>query len=296
MIRAKVILLILVLSVSFAQVTSEHLYYGASSLGMAGSDVACQGGAWAIFNNPAGLAGQERNSVVLGSESLYGLSYFKHTLAGFQIGLPFVGTIGISVEDFSTDYKSRSLAHETATGFYQGITLQADRNSTLFFGYGIRLQMVDYGQSAGPSGDGSDGRDLGSHQAVGLDAGLLASLQERIRFGAKVTNINHPQLGEANAAVDLPRRIQIGMAYSPYNLVWTTAALSRSMEYPTQIHAGMDYEILPSLHLRAGVQSNPNRFGAGFSLKWEILHIDYGFLTHPVLPLTQQLSLEIQWL
>ena len=126
MIRAKVILLILVLSVSFAQVTSEHLYYGASSLGMAGSDVACQGGAWAIFNNPAGLAGQERNSVVLGSESLYGLSYFKHTLAGFQVGLPFLGTIGISVEDFSTDYKSRSLAHETATGFYQGITLQAE--------------------------------------------------------------------------------------------------------------------------------------------------------------------------
>jgi|TARA_B100000315_G_scaffold253914_1_gene293787 hypothetical protein len=290
----RIIIIFILLSFATAQVTTEHLFMGAPSMSVAGSDIARSEQSWSMFVNPASLAEHKNKSVVVGSESIFGLSFFAHSMAAFQFNLPMMRNLGISIEDFSTTYQGNSLTHEIAIGLSQGLKLQADRNSTLLMGYTLKAYSVDYGQSAGPTGDGSDGRELGSHNAFGLDVGLLATLRDRIRFGAKVTNINHPQLGEANTAVYLPRRMQIGLAYSPYDLVWTTASLTRSVGHDTQMNAGLDFEILSGLHLRTGVQSNPNQFAAGFRFSWKFISVDYGLMTHPVLPLSHQFSLEIR--
>ena len=199
----------------------------------------------------------------------------------------------ISIEDFSVDYSGNSLSRETAVGFHQGIMLRSDRNSTISFGYGIKSYTVDYGSSAGVSGDGSDGIELGSQSSWGVDIGLLASLAERIRFGARAFNINSPTLGDANGAVRLPQRAQVGIAFSPYDLVWTTAALTKSSGHPTHFHGGMSYNILDNVFLKAGVQANPNRFTTGFGVFIKMISIDYGLITHPVLPLSHQVSIEV---
>ena len=291
--RLKFLLFITINSIASAQVTTEQLYNGASSYSMAGSDLALPAHSWSMFVNPAGLAEGDHTTAIFGIESLYGLSYFSHASAGVQFTLFGLGAFGLSIEDLATNYEGNSLSKETALALHHGLTLQADRNSTLRFGYSLKAYSVDYGMSAGPSGDGSDGISLGSHQAFGLDAGVLASLRERIRFGAKITNINRPQLGAANTAVYLPTRMQIGLAYSPYDLVWTTAALTRSVRHDTQIHAGMNYKILPGFLIRSGVHSNPNRFATGFSITWKFISINYGLMTHPVLPFSHNLSFEI---
>tara|TARA_B100001971_G_scaffold59351_1_gene54381 strand:+ start:608 stop:1513 length:906 start_codon:yes stop_codon:yes gene_type:complete len=291
--RLILFLSITIFSMVGAQVTTEQLYNGASSYSMAGSDLALPAHSWSMFVNPAGLAEYGNTAAIFGTESPYGLSYFSHTSAGVQFTLFGLGTFGLSIEDLATNYEGNSLSKETALALHHGLTLQADRNSTLRFGYSFKAYSVDYGMSAGPSGDGSDGISLGSHQAFGLDAGVLASLRERIRFGAKITNINRPQLGAANTAVYLPTRMQIGLAYSPYDLVWTTAALTRSVRHDTQIHAGMNYKILPGFLIRSGVHSNPNRFATGFSITWKFISINYGLMTHPVLPFSHNLSFEI---
>jgi len=276
-----------------AQVVSEHLYYGPSSLAVAGSDVAIPKQSWSVFVNPAGIAKQKGVALVAGSESLFGQEYFNHSLIGFQFRLPRYGSFGLSIENFSVNYSGNSLSKETAVGIHQGILLRADRNSTLSFGYGIKSYMIEYGSSAGASGDGSDGINLGSQSAWGLDIGLLASLADRIRFGAKAFNINSPTLGEANIAVRLPQRAQVGIAFSPYDLVWTTASLTKSVGHPTHFHSGMSYEIQDNIFLKAGMQTNPNRFATGFEVYIKKVRIDYGLITHPVLPLSHQLSIEV---
>ena len=289
----KIYLLLSIFSGLIAQVASEHLYYGANSLSMAGSDIAIPKSSWSVFVNPAGIAEQKTLSLVAGTESLFGQEYFNHSLLGVQFRVPRAGSFGLSIEDFSVDYSGNSLSRETAVGFHQGIMLRSDRNSTLSFGYGIKSYTVDYGSSAGVSGDGSDGIELGSQSSWGVDIGLLASLAKRVRLGARAFNINSPTLGDANGAVRLPQRAQVGIAFSPYDLVWTTAALTKSSGHPTHFHGGMSYNILDNVFLKAGVQANPNRFTTGFGVFIKKIRIDYGLITHPVLPLSHQVSIEV---
>ena len=289
----KIYLLLSIFSGLIAQVASEHLYYGASSLSMAGSDIAIPKSSWSMFVNPAGIAEQKTLSLVASSESLFGQDYFSHALFGVQFRVPKAGSFGLSIEDFSVDYSGNTLSRETAIGIHQGIMLRSDRNSIISFGYGIKSYTVDYGSSAGVSGDGSDGIELGSQSSWGVDIGLLASLAERVRFGARAFNINSPTLGDANSAVRLPQRAQVGIAFSPYDLVWTTAALTKSSGHPTHFHGGMSYNIVDNVFLRAGVMTNPNRFTTGFGVFIKKIRIDYGLITHPVLPLSHQVSIEV---
>ena len=80
----KIYLFLSIFSVLTAQVVSEHLYYGSSSLSMAGSDIAVPQTSWSAFVNPAGIAKQKNLSLVAGSESLFGQEYFNLSFFGVQ--------------------------------------------------------------------------------------------------------------------------------------------------------------------------------------------------------------------
>ena len=108
----KIYLFLSIFSVLTAQVVSEHLYYGPSSLSMAGSDIAVPQTSWSEFVNPAGIAKQKNLSLVAGSESLFGQEYFNHSFFGVQFRLPNYGSFGLSVENFSVDYNGNSLSEE----------------------------------------------------------------------------------------------------------------------------------------------------------------------------------------
>ena len=84
----KIYLLLSIFSGLIAQVASEHLYYGASSLSMAGSDIAIPKSSWSMFVNPAGIAEQKTLSLVASSESLFGQDYFSHSLFGILFRVP----------------------------------------------------------------------------------------------------------------------------------------------------------------------------------------------------------------
>ena len=277
----------------FSQVTTEQIYYGASSLSMSASDVALPKDSWSLFVNAAGIARQQGLSLVASSQSHFNQDYLSHSLLGFQFKTSKYGAYGISVENFSVDYSGSSLSAETAIGFHQGIMLRSDRISSFSMGYGIKYYNIEYGSSAGPSGDGSDGIKLGSLSTFGFDISFLGSLADRIRVGAKALNINSPTLGDANNSTRLPQRSQIGIAYSPYDLVWTTVSFNKSVGHPTHFSSGLSYEIQKNIFLKTGMQTSPNRFSSGFEVYFKKIKIDYGFITHPVLPLSHQISIEV---
>ena len=277
----------------FSQVTSEQLHYGAASLSMANSDIALPETSWSAFVNPAGLVNQKGLTLVASSQSHFSQSFINHSLFGVQFKNPKYGSLGISVENSSVNYSGNELVTETAIGLHQGIALRTDGISSFTIGYGIKSYSIEYGNSAGPSGDGSDGISLGALNTFGLDISFLGSLGDRIRAGAKAFNINSPSLGNANNATRLPQRAQIGLAYSPYDLVWTTVALNKSVGHSTNFSSGFSYEISKRFILRSGMQTSPNRFSSGFEFHFKNVNVSYGFITHPVMPSSHQISFEL---
>ncbi|MBT7378110.1 MAG: hypothetical protein HN820_08150 [Candidatus Marinimicrobia bacterium] len=62
-----------------------------------------------------------------------------------------------------------------------------------------------------------------------------------------------------------------------------------------QIKGGVQYSLNSMIDLMMGAQANPNRFGIGAKFKLIDQAISYGMLTHPVLPITHQLSLGLSF-
>ncbi|NQU27206.1 MAG: type IX secretion system membrane protein PorP/SprF [Candidatus Marinimicrobia bacterium] len=275
----------------FPQVTTEQLYHGAHSMALAGSNVAHQTDAWAAFANPAGLTRVNGMTAAVAYEENLGQKFLPHSQMTAAMPIGKFGVAGLSLDRLAVSYAGNTLTTELAIGFQHGFFLQQDQNSSLAFGYSLKYLQLDFGKSAGSAGDGSDGIDLGQSRTLGVDIGFLASLRDRHWVGVRVMNFNRPDLGQTDNAVDLPRSVQVGVGYSPYDLVWTTFAMTKSAGHVSQYSAGMEYEILKGLKILSGVQSNPNRLGLGLRLELQKFVVDYALMTHPVLPLSHQMSL-----
>jgi len=151
------------------------------------------------------------------------------------------------------------------------------------------------------SGDGSDGLELGSINSITIDFGVLASLRESYRFGVFLKNINSGALGKGITRQVLPRRINAGITYIPMPGLSTSIVSEHLLgRDDMQIKAAIRYNLNSNLEIYTGAQSNPNRFGLGFTIKLfrvtdaelgDNYTLSYGLLTHPVLPMTHQFNI-----
>ncbi len=263
-----------------AQVFSDYMYVGHEAMAAAGSVVASRGGESSLFHNPSGLAEVDNLQVNSGYGNLYNLSFLPYTNLGLIIPSKY-GSFGISFQGLSVSYLGNKLITEQALGFSQGIYFQNDRNSTLSLGYTVNYLSIDQGTTV-------SGEKLGSGETIGLDLGILATYRKRHRVGAFVKNINNPTF----SGTRLPRRLNMGIAYSPYFGVMTSFTVSRLLgNSSTQYMSSLIYDVNNILSLSAGFQSNPNRVGAGFQIHVMKIKFGYGLLTHHVLPPTHQFSL-----
>ena len=264
----------------YSQVFSDYLYVGYEAISSAGSVVANNGGEASLFHNPSGLAEVDNFQVNSGFSHLYNLYFLPYTHIGLIIPSKY-GSFGISYQALSVSYLGNKLITEQSLGFSQGIYLQNDRNSTLSLGYTVNYLSIDQGTTV-------SGEKLGSGETIGLDLGILATYRKRHRVGAFVKNINNPTF----SGTCLPRRLNMGIAYSPYFGVMTSFTISRLLgSSSTQYMSSLIYDVNNILSLSAGFQSNPNRVGAGFKIYIMKIKLGYGLLTHHVLPLTHQFSL-----
>ena len=161
-------------------------------------------------------------------------------------------------------------------------------------GYTANLIQWELGSSAGISGDGTDGLELGNVNAVTVDLGVLASLREKYRFGVFLKNINSGALGKGITRQVLPRRINAGITYMPITGLSTSIVSEHLLERnDLQIKGAVRYKINAYLEIYTGAQSNPNRLGIGTTFSINRQSISYGLLTHPVLPMTHQFKIGI---
>ena len=186
------------------------------------------------------------------------------------------------------------LSSENALGVSHAFHLLKDLRSSLSVGYNLNLLLVDYGQSAGQSGDGSDGIDLGSAAGFGLDLGLQASLRDRAWMGVSVKNINAPKLGSSESESQAARKFIAGLGYMPYYGLTTSFEVEKMvLGYDAQYRMGLDYAITEWFNIRAGVSTYPSQLSFGFGVKQSFFKVDYAFVSHPVLGGTHFFTVEI---
>ena len=279
------------LTASFAQV-SDYAYTGAEVSAMAGAVVAEKGNDWSIFHNPAGLTEIDGTHFSAGGGRLYGFNWLPSYHLNGTIPIPIFGKTEFALQQLETKYDGAVLSTEQTISIAQGFDLQHDKNSHLAIGYTANFVQWDLAKSAGISGDGTHGHELGSINAVTVDLGVLASLREKYRFGVFLKNINSGALGRGMTRQVLARRINAGITYMP-NPDLSTSIVSEYLlgRDDLQIKGAIRYNLNPLLQIYAGAQSNPNRLGIGTTFTLNRQSISYGLLTHPVLPMTHQFSL-----
>jgi hypothetical protein len=286
----KIIIIIfsLLVSLMMAQVTSDYSYTSADVTATSGAVVANPGGVWSLYHNPSGLADIESISITAGYTNIFNQNFLQFSNSGMVIPIKGFGTFGLSSQSMNVRYLDTNISSENVIGLSQGFHLQKDKNSQINLGYTISYYSVDYGKTAGFSGDGSDGIEIGNQVAFGLDIGIQAILREKHRVGVYIKNINQPELN----GFALPRRLDVGLSYTPYKGVVTSLVMEQLFGHPnSQIKGSIVYDLNNLIVLRVGAQSNPNRLGCGFGIKLETFRFDYGFLSHPILPETHQISL-----
>ena len=287
-------LFLFILSFSFAQTVSDYAYTHAKVAAMAGAVVAETGRNWSIFHNPAGITEIEGTHLSAGSGNLFGFKWLPTYNLGGTAPLPVIGKIGFAFQQLETKYSGKTLSKEQTLSIAQGFDLQHDKNSRLAIGYTANFVQWDLGKSAGVSGDGSDGLELGNINSITIDFGVLASLREKYRFGVFLKNINSGALGKGITRQVLPRRINAGITYMPMTGLATSIVSEHLLgRDDMQIKGAVKYTLNPHIKIYAGAQSNPNRFGLGATFTSTNQSISYGLLTHPVLPITHQINIEI---
>ena len=290
------------LTASFAQV-SDYAYTDAEASAMAGAVVAEEGGDWSIFHNPAGLTEINETHFSTGGYKLYGYSWLPSYHLNGITSIPIIGKTGFALQQFETKYDGVVLSMEQTISIAQGIDLQHDKNSRLSIGYTANFIHWDMAKSAGISGDGSDGLDLGNVNAITVDLGVLASLRKKYRFGVFLKNINSGALGKGMTRQVLPRRINTGITYMPITGLSTSIVSEHLLgRDELQIKGAIRYNINSFLTIYSGAQSNPNRFGIGIRMLLNKVSesklgdnssFSYGLLTHPILPMTHQFKFGI---
>ena len=283
---------ILLFAPLFTQTISDNAYTHAEVSAMAGAVVAETGSNWSIFHNPAGITEVDGLQVSLGGGRLYGYDWLPASNLSCTTPIPKIGTIGFAFQQLETKYSGKTLSKEQTLSIAQGFELQHDKNSRLAIGYTANFVQWDLGRSAGVSGDGSDGLDLGSINSITIDFGVLSSLREKYRFGVMLKNINSGALGKGMTRQVLPRRINVGITYMPMKGLATSIVSEHLLgRDDMQIKAAIRYNLNSILEIYTGAQSNPNRFGMGATITLNKQAISYGLITHPVLPMTHQFSL-----
>lgn len=278
--------------VGAAQVTSTIETQTARSTALAASQVALDNSVALVFMNPALLAEYKGMGLTVGYQKPFSQQFLTQATVGvaFDSGKKF-GNFGASTQSLSTMNGAIGLADETALSLHYGAYLMKDRLSSLAVGVTLNYMQISYGQSAGPSGDGTDGADLGSATRMGLDVGLAATLGKNHRIAAVVRNINSPSLGSDGYLIQLPQTLIGGFAYTPVDEVTTTFSLNYASGHPVEFHGGLEYHLSSKVSFMTGMQSQPNRLSAGLKVEFKGLLFEYGVITHPVLPLTHAVSL-----
>ncbi len=240
--------------------------------GMAGAFTAVADDVSAADYNPAGLFQVGMVQFAGFGRLLYGgVGVGLHT-AHLAAAVPIqsVGTVALRLQETGFDLQSQ-LSVKLAHGFRLA--------DGLAVGYGLNGYRLNQ-------------KELGSGAAYGVDAGMFGRLYRAWTVGFYAHNLNMPRIG----ASDLPRLLVVGLGFSPQPGIQSAVDVSKEPGKPTRVSVGQELRVVQDhLTVRAGVQTEPVRLAFGLRAGTERIHVDYALQTHPILPMTHNLGMTVEF-
>lgn len=238
-------------------------FIGARANGLANS-TACVADAWAIFNNPAGLA-KTKDVVAVFTQILHPrLPAFNATAAA--VAIPFkAGVTAIGLYRTGDDLYSEQIL---AAGYANTLGLAS---------LGAKIHVVQYRAEG-----------FGSAHKVTLSLGGIAQLTPAFSIGAHILNINQPGFSKSDER--LPTVMTLGIAYKFSSYVWATTEIQKDLDYAPTWKTGLEYEAHKKVIFRTGFSLKPNTASFGVGFRPGKLGIDYAIAHNPAMGSQHQAS------
>ena len=265
--QKKIVLILLVFCVNiFGQI-----HPGAKQIALSHSDIALASDAYALFNNPAGLAQQDwREISIYYSPSPFGINKLANGSAVYHEPTKF-GSFAIAYTNYGFElYKENvffvSYSNMLFKDFFWGVTLSYKN-----------VSIKNYG---------NDGTFI-------FLVGGLTYLTKQLRMGFAIDNITHTSIG--NDDNQIPMIFNFGMSYNLIHNLSINAALQKEIDMNSSIRIGIDYQIIKYLNLRFGAMNEPSSFSAGVGINYSIFEIDYALFSHQDLGFTHQIGVTLMF-
>jgi long-subunit fatty acid transport protein len=250
---------------------TENNGRGTKALALANAFVAIADNPWATSYNAAGLAQLQSHQIsAFYIPQQFGIPELKTaSVAAACVFGP--GAIGGFVEQFGFDlYKTTTL------GLGYGYQLSPD----LSFGATVSVghfSIVRYGQT----------------YTTELNIGFLGRPTSNIAVGFAATNLTAASVGQLHER--LPQSLLLGLSYAPSGGFTLVTEIEKDIQFPLCIKAGIEKQLLGFLSLRCGTSNNPDKFSAGFELRYSSITFGYAGYSHPELGWTHQVEVTLQW-
>lgn len=265
--QKKIILILLIFYFkSFGQIQP-----GAKQISLSHSDIALASDAYALFNNPAGLAQQNwREISIYYSPSPFGIDKLANASAVYHEPTKF-GSFAIGFTNYGFElYKENNFFVSYSKMIF----------NDFFFGATIGYRNISI-------------KNYGSDNTITLLIGGLTYLTNRLRIGFVIDNITRASFG--NEDNQIPITFDFGISYNLISELSINAALQKEIDMNSSIRIGIDYQIIKYLNIRIGAMNEPSSFSAGVGINYSIFEIDYALFNHQDLGFTHQIGVTLQF-
>jgi len=202
--------------------------------------------AWGIAANPAGIT-EIRSAMLLLAYQKY---FLTDELSSQAIGLifPFKKYVfGLNLQRYGiTDYNEIKAAIIFTKQFGDKLSIGSRFNYH-------QLKITDYGTAT----------------AIAVDVGAIYQLDEKLGFGLYFNNPSQAVYRTKSTSLVINTGAHIGIAYQSSSKLLIAGTLSYYFDKATDVAIGIDYKLIESLSLRAGISLKPIKqyVGIGFNTK-----------------------------
>ena len=251
--------LLFLFSLSQAQ-NGQPMVAGARGAGMGNAAIGFQD-VHSLFSNQAGLAGLDQISFTAIGESRYSAFGIRSLGAGFAYPTNS-GTFGLALQYFGIEeYNEQKVGIAYARQLFGKLSIGVQMDY-------LRLQVQDYGD-----------RNLFT-----FEIGIQSQVSKNLRLGFFTYS---PMQVEIVPGENIPTIFKIGGAYKISSKLNLAAEIEKDIDFPMEVHVGIEYALVDALDLRIGAQTEPSElsFGIGYHLK-DQLNIDIAASYHQFLGIT----------
>jgi hypothetical protein len=259
-------------------------YSNARALGLGGAYVSTADEPLGVLWNPAGLSSMDRNVLAFETARLFeetAIHSFGFAIPGNRLPTFALNVITLQSGEFQ---RTNELNDDLGT-FSEGQTaymFSASKSFSRRFAVGGTVKLIQQNV------------EEFSAQGVGFDVGGLWSLTPELRVGGAVMNLGGPSMTLRTTEETYPTGFRGGISYMMLGgRAMMTAEIDQASGPGTQIRAGTEYWIQPTIALRLGFDQD--RAAGGFSYRLANQYqMDYGVADHP-LGLTHRVGLSYRF-